>query len=93
MTALSNLVSKMYHGIVNWVSQKVERSRILNELYAMDDRTLADIGITRGDIEDVVNGKMVRTSLDPVAANIEFLKHSTFAKTETTVSTDTKIAA
>ncbi|HVJ54528.1 MAG TPA: DUF1127 domain-containing protein [Aliidongia sp.] len=27
-----------------------ERQRVLNELYAMDDRMLADIGLRRGDI-------------------------------------------
>ena len=33
-----------------------ERQRVLNELYAMDDRALADIGLNRGDIPFVVKG-------------------------------------
>jgi len=33
-----------------------ERQRVLNELYAMDDRALADIGLCRGDIPFVVKG-------------------------------------
>ena len=33
-----------------------ERQRVLNELYAMDDRALADIGLVRGDIPYVVKG-------------------------------------
>jgi len=33
-----------------------ERQRVLNELYAMDDRALADIGLSRGDIPFVVRG-------------------------------------
>jgi uncharacterized protein YjiS (DUF1127 family) len=33
-----------------------ERQRVLNELYAMDDRALADIGLARGDIPYVVKG-------------------------------------
>jgi uncharacterized protein YjiS (DUF1127 family) len=34
----------------------LERQRVLNELYAMDDRALADIGLCRGDIPFVVRG-------------------------------------
>ena len=32
------------------------RQRVLNELYAMDDRALADIGLCRGDISHIVKG-------------------------------------
>ena len=34
-----------------------ERQRVLNELYALDDRALADIGLSRGDIPFVVKGR------------------------------------
>jgi uncharacterized protein YjiS (DUF1127 family) len=33
-----------------------ERQRIMNELYSLDDRSLSDLGITRGDIPFVANG-------------------------------------
>jgi uncharacterized protein YjiS (DUF1127 family) len=33
-----------------------ERQRIMNELYSLDDRSLSDIGITRGDIPFVASG-------------------------------------
>jgi uncharacterized protein YjiS (DUF1127 family) len=33
-----------------------ERRRLRNELQALDDRLLADIGLSRGDIEAVVAG-------------------------------------
>lgn len=34
-----------------------ERQRVLDELYALDDRTLADIGLSRGDIPFVAKGQ------------------------------------
>jgi uncharacterized protein YjiS (DUF1127 family) len=37
-----------------------ERDRVLTELQSMDDRQLADIGLSRGDIESVASGKFER---------------------------------
>lgn len=34
-----------------------ERQRVLNELYSMDDRSLADIGLRRADIPFVISPK------------------------------------
>jgi uncharacterized protein YjiS (DUF1127 family) len=39
--------------LVSTASAWPERQRVLNELYAMDDRSLADIGISRSDIPSV----------------------------------------
>lgn len=36
------------------------RSRVSHELSAMSDRQLADIGISRNDIDAVVSGRLVR---------------------------------
>jgi uncharacterized protein YjiS (DUF1127 family) len=36
------------------------RGRVSRELSAMSDNQLADIGIARGDIDAVVNGRLVR---------------------------------
>lgn len=33
-----------------------ERQRIMNELYSLDDRSLSDLGITRGDIPFIARG-------------------------------------
>lgn len=91
--AIANGISSVFTGISNWVSKKVENNRVMDQLYSMDDRTLADIGLTRGDIEGVMNGTLTREPLQPVAGNIKFMKKSV---TETTVAPkqdDTRIAA
>lgn len=38
------------------IMRPFERARVLNELSALDDRLLADIGLTRGDIPAIVAG-------------------------------------
>ena len=45
------IVTSAVRGFRAWQ----ERQRVLNELYAMDDRALADIGLRRGDIPFVVS--------------------------------------
>jgi len=92
-TSLFGAVKKTVTGAINFVSNKLERSRVQNELYAMDDRTLEDIGLTRGDIEDVMNGNRHRTQLTPVAANIEFWKQPVDAATAPAAKDETRIAA
>ena len=47
------IVSAAVRGIRAWQ----ERQRVLNELYAMDDRSLADIGLRRADIPFVVSAQ------------------------------------
>ncbi|MDA0230361.1 MAG: DUF1127 domain-containing protein [Proteobacteria bacterium] len=41
------------------------RSRVNHELSAMSDRQLADIGISRNDIDAVVSGRLVRRGSHP----------------------------
>ncbi len=91
--SLSTAVSKAVSGAVSWVRNKLEISRIQSELYAMDDRLLDDIGVTRGDIEAILNGSLNREPLQPVASNIEFIKKTANAQPATTVEEDTRIAA
>jgi uncharacterized protein YjiS (DUF1127 family) len=47
-----------------------ERQRVLNELYAMDDRGLADIGLARGDIPYVVKGTAPAVLPSPLAREL-----------------------
>jgi uncharacterized protein YjiS (DUF1127 family) len=48
-----NIVSAAVRGFRAWQ----ERQRVLNELYSMDDRSLADIGLRRADIPFVLTPK------------------------------------
>jgi uncharacterized protein YjiS (DUF1127 family) len=43
-------------GILHAIQRWQRQARVRDELYAMDDRQLADIGLSRGDIEQVVRG-------------------------------------
>ena len=65
----------------------------MGQLYSMDDRALADIGLTRGDIEGVLKGTLTSEPLQPVAENIEFMKKSTTQTTVAPKQDDTRIAA
>ena len=47
------IVSAAVRGFQSWR----ERQRVLNELYSMDDRSLADIGLRRADIPFVLSAK------------------------------------
>ncbi len=66
--------AKTFGFVTSWVRKKMDQSRILNELYAMDDRTLADIGLTRDQINSIVYGNREREPVQPVPANLAFLK-------------------
>ena len=46
--------------VLNAVRRWREQGRVLNELQSMDDRQLADIGLSRGDIQSVASGKFDR---------------------------------
>ena len=47
-------------SVVRAVRRWQERERVLGELRSLDDRQLADIGLSRGDIEAVADGKFER---------------------------------
>lgn len=47
------IISAAVRGFRSWQ----ERHRVLNELYSMDDRSLADIGLRRADIPFVISPK------------------------------------
>lgn len=55
-------VVSLFASTVKWFNSKIQKSRVMNQLYSMDDRALADIGLTRGDIEGVINGTWMSTS-------------------------------
>jgi uncharacterized protein YjiS (DUF1127 family) len=46
-----NIVTSAVRGFRAWQ----ERQRVLNELYSMDDRSLADIGLRRADIPFIIS--------------------------------------
>ena len=47
-------------AVVRAIRRWQERERVREQLAAMDDRQLADIGLSRGDIEAVAEGKISR---------------------------------
>jgi uncharacterized protein YjiS (DUF1127 family) len=82
----------LFAGTAKWFNSKAQNSRAMSQLYSMDDHALADIGITRGDIESVVNGTWAREPLQPFADNLEFIQNTKPIKT-LIVQDDTRIAA
>ena len=93
---LANLVASFVvaslAGTAKWFNSKAQNSRVMGQLYSMDDRALADIGITRGDIEGVVNGTWVREPFQPLADNLQLIQTTKASKTDV-VQDDTRIAA
>jgi len=67
------ILSSAIRGFRAWQ----ERQRVLNELYSMDERSLADIGLRRADIPFAITGQAglavetrpVFNGASPVAAN------------------------
>jgi len=49
------IAAKLYAPIKSWAVERATR----DELMSLDDRTLADIGLTRGDIPQVASGLWV----------------------------------
>ena len=93
--AFANGVVALFVGVAKWFSSKAQKSRVMSQLYSMDDRALADIGLTRGDIEGVLNGTWIREPLQPlqpIAKNLQFVQNTQASKT-VAVQDATRIAA
>ena len=90
---ISSDLARLFSGTYKWIEKRIERNRQRNELYALDDHMLSDIGITRGDIEGIVNGTIDLYRPQPIPANIEFLKQSKAAAIVRKQQDDTPIAA
>jgi len=58
--AIANWLETAGKAVGRWFRTHFRRSRdrqrIMNELYSLDDRSLSDLGITRGDIPFVASG-------------------------------------
>lgn len=98
--AISNIISEITSDIATlfstaaqWVAIKVERNRQRNTLYALDDHMLSDIGITRGEIDGIINGTIKLDRGQSVPANITTLKQPKTETTERKQHDDTTIAA
>jgi uncharacterized protein YjiS (DUF1127 family) len=85
-------VAAFFAGAAKWFDSKVQKSRNMNQLYSMDDRTLADIGLTRGDIEGVLNGTWSREPFKPLVKNLQLIQNTKASKT-VVVQDETRIAA
>jgi uncharacterized protein YjiS (DUF1127 family) len=85
-------VVALFVSIAKWFNSKVQNNRVMGQLYSMDDRALADIGLTRGDIEGVLNGTWTREPLQPLAKNLQLIQNTNATKTAA-VHEDTRIAA
>lgn len=44
-------------GIINSLFRKASRRRIYADLLQLDDHMLRDIGLTRGDVHEIVSGR------------------------------------
>ena len=53
--AIARVAAKLYAPLKSWAVERATR----DELLSLDDRTLADIGLTRGDIPQVASGLWV----------------------------------
>ena len=69
---MATLLSKFADGLVGRFENWRARERAYRELASLDDRSLADIGLTRSDIPHVFDRKPVEqtgTPAEPVYAN------------------------
>ena len=90
---ISSDLARLFSGTYKWIEKRIERNQLRNELYALDDHMLSDIGITRGDIEGIVNGTLDLYRGQPIPANIKFLKQPKAAAVVQKLQDDTSIAA
>ena len=67
----------LFVAVRNAVAQRQQRRRAMDELMALDDRSLADIGIHRSQISGVVEG--FSTSM-PVEAVVDGVTASAFGR-------------
>ena len=71
LLSLGQALGTAFRAITNPLRKHVERARLYEQLMAMDDRRLADIGITRGDIPNLIakRGSNVPSSIHFVAVH------------------------
>ena len=62
LLSLGQALATAFRAITEPLRKYVERANLHEQLMAMDDHQLADIGITRGDIPTVVAGSGRRSS-------------------------------
>jgi uncharacterized protein YjiS (DUF1127 family) len=89
---VAKVVIALFAGLAFWFKSKVQKSNVMNQLYSMDDRALADIGLTRGDIEGVINGTWTHKNHQPLAKNLQLIQNNQVSKT-TSVHENKSIAA
>jgi uncharacterized protein YjiS (DUF1127 family) len=60
--------AKLVRRVQSWLAEARERRMLADELYAMDSRQLADIGLTENDIPALLDGVFVeeRRPLAPI---------------------------
>jgi uncharacterized protein YjiS (DUF1127 family) len=58
-----NILGNLVHGVTGSLARWRERQRALAELASLDDRSLADIGITRSEIPYVLSRAVRRAEL------------------------------
>jgi uncharacterized protein YjiS (DUF1127 family) len=85
-------VIDLFTSIAKWFNSKVQNSHVMNQLYSMDDRALADIGLTRGDIEGVVDGTWRRVPFQPLDKNLQLIQDANADKSAV-VQENIRIAA
>ena len=87
---------KMLVDIILWVVRPVrdwiKNSNMRNELETLDDRILADIGISRSDIPSIIANNSVRAETNAVPENLVFLTSGKSTEADKVVM-DTRKAA
>ncbi len=65
--------SRLLRGLADWVAAIRERQAVLDQLSAMSDRDLADIGLSRGQIHAVFDPEFLqeRDAAYPAAGDLE----------------------
>ena len=63
LLSLGQALGTAFRAIIEPLRKYLERANLYEQLMAMDDHQLADIGITRGDIPSIVAGTGRRPSL------------------------------
>jgi len=87
ISEIASGISSLFSTAAQWFVLKIERNRWRNELYALDDHMLSDLGISRGEIDGIVNGTIKRHRGQSVPANITVLQQP---KAETMAHRDHK---